>query len=106
MQDVNKKEIEKINEFAKKIRKNILLMSYTAGSSSAHFGGALSIVEIVSTLFASIMKISKGKPDWEDRDRFILSKGHACLAYYAALSEVGYLEEKELLTFEKNGTNY
>ena len=105
MQDVNKKEIEKINEFAKKIRKNILLMSYTAGSSSAHFGGALSIVEIVSTLFASIMKISKGKPDWEDRDRFILSKGHACLAYYAALSEVGYLEEKELLTFEKNGTN-
>tara|TARA_Y100000294_G_C8566723_1_gene341180 strand:- start:2561 stop:3400 length:840 start_codon:yes stop_codon:yes gene_type:complete len=105
MQDVNKKEIEKINEFAKKLRKNILLMSYTAGSSSAHFGGALSIVEIVSTLFASIMKISKGKPDWEDRDRFILSKGHACLAYYAALSEVGYLEEKELLTFEKNGTN-
>ena len=105
MQDVHQEEIKKINEFAKKLRKNILLMSYTAGSSSAHFGGALSIVEIISTLFASIMKISKGKPNWQDRDRFILSKGHACLAYYAALSEIEYLKEKELLTFEKNGTN-
>ena len=51
-----------------------------------------------------IYKIDKNNPEWDGRDRFILSKGHACLAYYAALSEVGYLSEKELKTFEKDGS--
>ena len=64
-------------------------MAVSAGAGSAHFGGALSIVEIVSTLFAYQMKIDKKNPKWEERDRFILSKRHACLVYYAALCEVG-----------------
>ena len=51
------------------------------------------------------MKIDKKNPNWEERDRFILSKGHACLAYYAALCEVGYISKEELKTFEKNDTN-
>ena len=80
-------------------------MAVSAGASSAHFGGALSITEIVSTLFAYQMKIDKKNPTWEKRDRFILSKGHACLAYYAALCEVGYISKEELKTFEKNDTN-
>ena len=80
-------------------------MSLSAGADSAHFGGALSITEIISTLFAYQMKIDKKNPQWEDRDRFILSKGHACLAYYAALCEVGYISKQELKTFEKNDTN-
>ena len=80
-------------------------MAVSAGSSSAHFGGALSITEIVSILFAYQMKIDKKNPNWEERDRFILSKGHACLAYYAALCEVGYISREELKTFEKNDTN-
>ena len=80
-------------------------MAVSAGSNSAHFGGALSITEIISTLFAYQMKIDKKNPNWEERDRFILSKGHACLAYYAALSEVGYISKDELKTFEKNDTN-
>jgi transketolase len=80
-------------------------MAVSAGSSSAHFGGALSITEIVSTLFVHQMKIDKTNPNWEERDRFILSKGHACLAYYAALSEIGYISSKELQTFGKNDTN-
>ena len=50
------------------------------------------------------MKIDKKDPEWEDRDRFILSKGHACLAYYAALSEIGYLSNEVLKTFEKDGS--
>jgi len=99
------KHIENIKKFSLEVRKNILEMAVTAGASSAHFGGALSITEIVSTLFAYQMKIDKKNPNWEKRDRFILSKGHACLAYYAALCEVGYISKEELKTFEKNDTN-
>lgn len=100
-----KEQIKKIENFALAVRKNILEMAVSAGAGSAHFGGALSITEIVSTLFAYQMKIDKKNPNWEDRDRFILSKGHACLAYYAALCEVGYISRQELKTFEKDDTN-
>jgi len=103
---VNKEDqIKNIKSFALQVRKNILEMAVSAGASSAHFGGALSITEIVSTLFAYQMRIDKENPKWEERDRFILSKGHACLAYYAALCEVGYISKEELKTFEKNDTN-
>ena len=98
-------DINKIKKFSLEIRKNILEMALSAGASSAHFGGALSIAEIVSTLFAHQMKIDKKNVNWEKRDRFILSKGHACLAYYAALCEIGYISKDELKTFEKNDTN-
>ena len=97
--------IENIKSFTLNVRKNILEMAVAAGAGSAHFGGALSIAEIVSTLFAYQMKVDKKNPNWEERDRFILSKGHACLAYYAALCEVGYISRDELKTFEKNDTN-
>ena len=98
-------DINKIKKFSLEIRKNILEMALSAGASSAHFGGALSIAEIVSTLFAHQMKIDKKNVNWEKRDRFILSKGHACLAYYAALCEIGYISKEELKTFEKNDSN-
>ena len=98
-------QIKNIKNFAFQVRKNILEMAVAAGAGSAHFGGALSITEIVATLFAYQMKIDKKNPKWEERDRFILSKGHACLAYYAALCEVGYISNNELKTFEQNDTN-
>ena len=97
--------IENIKSFTLNVRKNILEMAVSAGAGSSHFGGALSIAEIVSTLFAYQMKLDKNNPNWEERDRFILSKGHACLAYYAALCEVGYISKEELKTFEKNDSN-
>jgi len=99
------KHIKNIENFSINVKKHILEMAVSAGASSSHFGGALSIAEIVSTLFAYQMKIDKKNPNWEERDRFILSKGHACLAYYAALCEVGYISKDELKTFEKNDTN-
>ena len=99
------KQIKKIENFALAVRRNILEMAVSAGASSAHFGGALSITEIIATLFAHQMKIDKKNPNWEGRDRFILSKGHACLAYYAALCEVGYIPKQELKTFEGDDTN-
>jgi len=98
-------QIKNIKNFTFQVRKNILEMAVAAGAGSAHFGGALSIAEIVSTLFAYQMKIDKNNPKWEERDRFILSKGHACLAYYAALCEVGYISNNELKTFEQNDSN-
>ena len=97
--------IEKIKSFTFNVRKNILEMAVSAGAGSSHFGGALSIAEIVSTLFSYQMKIDKNNPNWDERDRFILSKGHACLAYYAALCEIGYISKEELKTFEKNDSN-
>ena len=98
-------DFTKIKKFSENLRKNILKMAYEAGSSSSHLGGALSIVEIMSVLFCLQMKLDFKNPTWEERDRFILSKGHACLAYYAALFEIGYLKEEELATFEKDDSN-
>jgi transketolase len=103
--DLDKKKINEIRKFSVSLRKNILEMSLAAGASSSHFGGALSIVEIVAVLFCNEMKIKNGDPYWEERDRFILSKGHACLAYYAALCEKGFIKKDELKTFEKDNSN-
>ena len=94
-----------IKLFTSAIRKNILDMAFYAGASSSHFGGALSISELISYLFSFKMNIDKKNPQWEDRDRFILSKGHACLAYYSALCEIGFISKDELKTFEKDDTN-
>ena len=102
---MEKDKVELIKNFAFNLRKNILKMAFEAGSSSSHLGGALSIVEIVSFLFSYQMKIDKKNISWEDRDRFILSKGHACLAYYAALAEIGFIDKNELNTFEKDDSN-
>ena len=81
-------------------------MSLEAGASSAHFGGALSISDIIAVLFGHTMKIKVEKDESsKDRDRFILSKGHACLAYYAALHKIGKISADKLKTFEKDNSN-
>jgi len=98
------KNIEKIKEMAKRMRKNVLDMALNAGSSSSHFGGGLSIVDITATLYGVIMKLDPQNPKWEGRDRFILSKGHGVLGYYTALSEIGYISKEDLESFEKDGT--
>ena len=99
------KSAQELKQFSKSIRKNILDMAFTAGSSSAHIGGALSIADIMGTLFANKIKFKEGDPNFEGRDRFILSKGHACLAYYASLFENKFLDKNDLLSFEKNGSD-
>jgi len=63
-----------------------------------HIGSALSIMEIVSVLYDEILQFDSGNPDWKDRDRFILSKGHGCLALYQLLAEKGFFPESELGT--------
>ena len=94
--------IKEIISFSKEIRKKILQMSLKAGSASAHIGGALSIADIISVLFKYQMKNIN---ETSKRDRFILSKGHACLAYYSALNLVGLISDSEIDTFEKDNSN-
>jgi len=105
MTENDKININKIIEFRKNLTKNILEMALSAGANSSHFGGALSVADIISTLFSYKMKFDQKNPKSEDRDRFILSKGHACLAYYAALCEIGFIKKDDLKTFEKNDSD-
>ncbi len=96
--------LQKIEQMAKRMRKLLLDTSLGAGANSSHFGGGLSIIDITATLFGAIMKYDKNNPQWSERDRFILSKGHGCLGYYTALVEAGFITPEELATFEKTDT--
>ena len=98
-------KINKLKNFAKNIRKNIIFKAFKAGSKSAHIGGALSAADIIAVLYSGIMKIKKTKILDENRDRFILSKGHACLALYSALVEKKFLKKKDLDRFVSDGSN-
>ena len=89
-----------LEEIAKAIRRHILNM--TSNANSGHPGGSLSSVEIITSLyFGNILRYDPNKIDWPDRDRFILSKGHACPVLYGALAEAGYFPLEELMTFRK-----
>ena len=83
----------------KRLRRDIVSMIGKAGSG--HPGGSLSAVEIVTTLYWKVMRHKPADPLWKDRDRFILSKGHAAPVLYAALAETGYFSVKELDTLRK-----
>jgi len=98
---INKEKLLTILEFKKKILNNIVDTAYFAGASSAHIGGALSSVDIITTLFSEFIKINPKNILETNRDYFILSKGHACLVYYAALVELGFFSKDSLKTFEK-----
>lgn len=94
MKDYEDTDIIKLNLIAVKIRKHIIEMLYRA--KSGHPGGSLSAVDALVALYFSHMKHNPKKPLDPDRDRFILSKGHAAPALYAVLAESGYFDVKEL----------
>jgi transketolase len=94
MKDYNEKDIHKIELIAVKIRKHIIEMLYKA--KSGHPGGSLSAVDALVALYFAHMKHNPKKPKDPNRDRFILSKGHAAPALYAVLAECGYFDVKEL----------
>jgi transketolase len=91
--------IKELQDLAKKIRRDIVTMIGTAGSG--HPGGSLSAVEMLITLYFKVLRHNPTDPHWSDRDRFILSKGHAAPVLYATLSACGYLPEEELCTIRK-----
>ena len=86
---MNTQELQKL---ANKLRLEAVRMVYEG--KDGHPGPALSIADIVATLYFDAMNVDPKNPEWEDRDRFILSKGHACPIWYAALNQKGYFEPK------------
>ncbi|MBX8632412.1 MAG: transketolase [Thermoplasmata archaeon] len=92
-------ELERI---AREVRKDIIRMTNAAGSG--HPGGSLSSADILTALYFALMKHDPKNPRSEERDIFILSKGHAAPAYYSVLAEAGYFPREELLTLRKLGS--
>jgi len=88
--------------FAKEIRKNVLKMVYEAKAS--HVGGALSMADILAVLYNGVMVLDPSNPSWEKRDIFLLSKGHSCVAVYAALALKGYFPLENLDSFAQDGS--
>lgn len=97
-----KNSIDFIEATSAKMRRHIIEMGYSAGGRGAHFGPALSSVEIVASLFFNVMNHDPMNPRMPERDRFVLSKGHACLSYYSALVEAGYITEEDMYTFKQD----
>jgi len=92
-------EVDQLREKAEEIRYDIVSMIAEAGSG--HPGGSLSGADLGSALFFNEMKYDSQNPKWQDRDRFILSKGHAAPLLYALLAHAGFLERNELKTLRK-----
>ncbi len=92
-------DIDSLKVWANVIRKDIIHMVSTA--NSGHPGGSLSAADLVAALYFHVMNVDPKKPNWPKRDRFILSKGHACPVLYAALAEKGYYEKKHLDTLRR-----
>jgi len=84
-------------ELARNMRANALQMVHDAKAS--HIGSALSICDITAVLYGQIMQLDPERPAWAERDRFILSKGHACVAVYAALAETGFIAKGDLKSY-------
>ncbi len=100
------KSLAELQDIAKRVRREIIEM--TGAAKSGHPGGSLSAVEIVVELYFDFMKIDPKNPTWPQRDRFILSKGHAAPVLYAAMAEAGYAETPvaALNTLRKLGSVY
>jgi transketolase len=90
-----------LQQLAGELRKQVVDMIYHAGSG--HCGGSLSAVEILTVLYFDKMNVNPKLPQWEDRDRFIASKGHCAPALYAALAKRGFFNENELSNLRKLG---
>lgn len=90
---------QELKEIGRQVRRNIISM--IAEANSGHPGGSLSAVEILTYLYFREMKIDPANPHWPERDRFILSKGHAAPVLFSTLAERGFFPREELLTFRK-----
>ena len=89
-------------ELARRIRVHALRM--TRAGKSSHIGSVLSIADILAVLYGRVLDVNSLRPDWEERDRFLLSKGHAGAGVYAALAERGFIPLEELSTHYQNGS--
>lgn len=93
------KDVERLEEQAVQLRRDIVEMIHAA--KAGHPGGSLSAVDMITALYFHVMRIDPQNPRWEDRDRFVLSKGHACPALYTALARRGFFDPKHLTTLRQ-----
>jgi transketolase len=94
--------LAKLKEICKDVRADIVRM--TAAAGSGHPGGSLSAVELMTALYFNVMNHRPNEVDWPERDRFFLSKGHACPVVYSVMARTGYFPVEELVTLRKCGT--
>lgn len=99
---ITEDQIKVLEAKARQIRRLIVQMLAKAGSG--HPGGSLSATDLITALYFSILKYDSKKPNWPDRDRFHMSKGHCCPLWYAVLAEAGYFPQEKLLTLRQLGS--
>lgn len=97
-------DIIKCQAAAIQIRRDIIEMTYATGNTGAHLGGSLSMADMLAALYVGSINYDINNPNWDARDRVILSKGHAALALYPALVQAGILDSQQLQEFKKNGS--
>lgn len=88
----------------RQMRMDAINMTYRAKNTGAHIGGTLSMIEIMAVLYLHVMNYDVTNPKWDERDRFILSKGHGVMAQYVAMKQAGILSDQDLATFKMNET--
>jgi transketolase len=93
---------DELNALARTIRLHVLRM--TSRAKSSHVGSSFSMAELLAVLYGRTLRVDPKRLDWEDRDRFILSKGHGCAGLYAVLAERGFFPLEVLETFYQNGS--
>ncbi len=96
--------VRDLEDLARTIRIHVLRMTHSAKSS--HVGSALSMVDLLAVLYGKVLRIDPARPDWPERDRFILSKGHACAGLYAVLAERGFFPTSWLDDFCQDGSRF
>ncbi len=101
---LNEKKLKELKEICKGLRASILRM--TNAAASGHPGGSLSAVEILTVLYFSIMSYDPKNPNWHERDRLVVSKGHSTPLVYSILAKAGYYKGDDLLTFRSLGSPY
>jgi len=92
---------DKLIEMARSMRRNMLDISLEC-KTSVHMGGGLSLVEILATLYGEVLNFKPENPEWDNRDRVILSKGHGVLSFYTVLYEAGIINKEKYYTFQTN----
>lgn len=95
-------ELARLRDIAGRLRLDIIEMLHKAGSG--HPGGSLSVIDLVTALYFARMRHDPKRPDWKERDRFVLSKGHGVPALYAVMAEAGYFPREELMTLRELGS--
>lgn len=96
------RDVAALEEMARRIR--VIVIRTVLAVRVGHVGGPLSAADILAALYGRILRIRPRQPDWPDRDRFILSKGHSSLGQYAAMALAGYFPVEEMATFDQKGS--